>query len=668
MLITDVVFEAFLNCQTKAWLKVSGLEAGQSDLLKWKQQTSRTYEEDFYSKLQSTVPNELCLKDVVLDEVINDKFRILLNCQVKTGKIQSRINALELIATSHKSQNALYVPIRSVPMEKLTKQDKLLLGFDAFVLSSLTGGIPVFGKIVHGPNMKAIKIKLANIMPVVHDLIVALEKQQNSDIPPPLILNKHCIECGFQMRCRKEAIDRDDLSLFSAMAKKERDKYHEKGIFSITQLSYTFRPPRKNKHSTNKYEKNSHALRALAIREQKIHVVGNPELKIVGTPVYLDVEGNPDKDFYYLIGMRFTEGEVLVKHSFWADEIADEKKLWASFLSIIQRLNSPQLIYYGSYEKTFLEKMRQRYGELDIAPAFLDQLQAQAINLVSFLFAQVYFPTYSNALKEIARYLGFEWTDNAASGITSLMWRYYWERHKNHDYKEKLLLYNAEDCEAIERLTRFLLRLNNKQAEESSTDNEIIQAESLNPLYPFESKFGKAEFVLPEFQAINKAAYWDYQQEKVYFRSYPRRKRRQKKKRKDVAQKTHINKIVSLDLPQPLYCPKCQSSSVVKNGRKYKVVDDIKFGNGSVKRWIVKYYYYRQRCQNCGFASFSNLQPWTGSKYGHNLIAYTIYQIIDLQISQSATAQSIHQLFGFSLSKSMVGRFKTQASSFYMET
>jgi len=37
-------------------------------------------------------------------------------------------------------------------------------------------------------------------------------------------------------------------------------------------------------------------IKALAIRARKIHIVGSPELKIEGTPVYLDVEGLPDND------------------------------------------------------------------------------------------------------------------------------------------------------------------------------------------------------------------------------------------------------------------------------------------------------------------------------------------------------------------------------------
>jgi hypothetical protein len=83
------------------------------------------------------------------------------------------------------------------------------------------------------------------------------------------------------------------------MTEKERKRQHNKGIFSVTQLSYTFRVRRKPKRSASKPEKFSPALKALAIREHKIHIAGIPDLNLQGNPVFLDVEGIPDQNFYY---------------------------------------------------------------------------------------------------------------------------------------------------------------------------------------------------------------------------------------------------------------------------------------------------------------------------------------------------------------------------------
>src|SRR5437879_7352503 len=103
------------------------------------------------------------------------------------------------------------------------------------------------------------------------------------------------------------------------MSSKERKKRRRKAIFTVTQLSYTFRPRRCPKRMRDKREKYHHALKALAIREKKIHIVGTPELKVEGTPVYIDVEGLPDRNFYYLIGVRIGNGDAAVQHNLWAD-------------------------------------------------------------------------------------------------------------------------------------------------------------------------------------------------------------------------------------------------------------------------------------------------------------------------------------------------------------
>ena len=66
------------------------------------------------------------------------------------------------------------------------------------------------------------------------------------------------------------------------------------------------------------------------------------------------------------------------------------------------------------------------------------------------IFAQVYFPTFSNGLKEIAGYLGFPWSDPTASGIQTIAWRQQWEATKTPASKAALLTYNAQDCEALE--------------------------------------------------------------------------------------------------------------------------------------------------------------------------------------------------------------------------
>src|SRR5689334_20467859 len=98
-------------------------------------------------------------------------------------------------------------------------------------------------------------------------------------------------------QCRRVAVEKDDLSLLANMTRKERQKLNDKGIFTVTQLSYTFRPRRRRGFKGSQAFKHEPALKALAIRKDRIHVVGTPTFNIPECTVYLDVEGIPDRDF-----------------------------------------------------------------------------------------------------------------------------------------------------------------------------------------------------------------------------------------------------------------------------------------------------------------------------------------------------------------------------------
>src|SRR5262249_55077257 len=156
-------------------------------------------------------------------------------------------------------------------------------------------------------------------------------------------------------------------------------------IFSVTQLSYTFRARRKPKRFAAKSDKYSHALRALALRERKIYVAGTPALPLQGTPVYLDVEGVPDRDFYYLIGLRFRSGDAYIYTSFWANDVSEEGAMWTACLQTLAQIDTPQLLYYGRYETAFLKRMKESYGAGVEHHVFLDQLIRESVNVLSVL-------------------------------------------------------------------------------------------------------------------------------------------------------------------------------------------------------------------------------------------------------------------------------------------
>jgi predicted RecB family nuclease len=197
------------------------------------------------------------------------------------------------------------VPVLFSHKNKLAREDSLLAALHGIVLAEAIG-LPVpFVKIVHGSGFSVSKIKLdspsgpTRLAVETRQILDRLRRQVESATAPPMILNVHCPECEFRQRCRAEAIGKDDLSLLRGMSEKEILAQRRHGITTVAQFACTFRPKSVGMKTNKPLKRHLHALQALAVRDKKVYVVRTPELPTKATRVYLDVEGIPDRDFYY---------------------------------------------------------------------------------------------------------------------------------------------------------------------------------------------------------------------------------------------------------------------------------------------------------------------------------------------------------------------------------
>lgn len=579
--------------------------------------------------------------------------------------MESRLHAVERMSHSGQSKQVQFIPIRFIFTNKLTKDDKLILAFDALVLSEMLRREVSHGKIIHSNSYSAVKIKTSVLTGEVRKLVGKIKILVASTSPPDLILNRHCAECEYQARCRQKAIEKDDLSLLAGMSEKERKKFNSKGIFTVTQLSYTFRPRRRPKRRRDKREKYHHSLKALAVREKKIHVVGSPAIKIEGTPVYLDVEGLPDLDFYYLIGMRIKNGESVVQHSLWADSQEEEKTIWDQFLEILSAIDDPVLIHYGSFETAFLKRRCERYGKLIEGTAAQKSI-TESLNLLTVIYSQIYFPGFSNGLKDTAGFFSFTWTDIDCAGILSIAWRHFWEEQHDKSIKEKLFRYNAQDCEALELLTeairQIVVHIKNDPINLAG-ESSIVRADSEKFLKKARWQIFKSP--VSSFEYINTAAHWNYQRDRVYVRS-GQVKQNIKKHWKQPRSTTHVEKIINWECSQT--CPVCSRTYYVKGPERTKTFHDIIFGHRSMKLRYVKYVFQTYTCRKCGKSFGIPDKFQQRCKYGWNLVAYFFYQIVDLCIPQRTVVQNFNRLFGFRLHRSTLHNLKIRIADYYKET
>jgi transposase len=80
----------------------------------------------------------------------------------------------------------------------------------------------------------------------------------------------------------------------------------------------------------------------------------------------------------------------------------------------------------------------------------------------------------------------------------------------------------------------------------------------------------------------------------------------------------------------------------------------------------VRFLFHEYLCYQCDARFWPRQRQWTRSKIGSGLLAYIIYQIIELRLSQEAVTQSLNQLFNVNLSQ--VNRQKSRAALFYKDT
>jgi predicted RecB family nuclease len=663
MKITPDLFEAYLKCPTKCWLRATNEPSAGGSYPEWVTVQNDSYQVSERRRLAAESPDDEVVISPDTKDLEDAKWRFAFGLAVRARTnscvLESELQALERVPAG-RGRPAQFIPIRFVFTNKLGNEVKLALAFDAFALSRFLGREISLGKIIHGDDHATSRVKTSALTSEVLKVTEKIVSLLSSHSPPDLVLNRHCAECEFQAVCRQKAIEKDDISLLSGMTEKERQRFNSKGIFGVTQLSYTFRPHRRRKQLAGKPEKYHHSLKALAIREHKIHVVGSPELKIEGTPIYLDVEALPDRDFFYLIGLRFQSGRKVSQYSLWAANENDEKRIWKKFLGVLSQINKPVLIHYGSFETTFLKRMYQKYGE-PVGGSRLAEVISSAVNLLSVMFAKVYFPTFSNGIKEIAKFLQFEWKNPASGGLQSIIWRSQWEASGGAAVKQSLLIYNANDCEALEVVTNKMLRLQRlSQNPEESPD--IFFTTSLKWSHP---GFKHNKFALTDLDTINKAAYWDYQRERVYVKSHGSVKRAL---RFASNQKKSVRPNKIIECSRPSACTRCGASKIYQHKKCQKTVFDLKLASNGIKRWVVRYTFFQYYCMICKTTFKSQKKNWTRSKFGSEIKAYAIYQNIELRLPQETVDRSLKKLFELPLAIGTTNNFKEEAGEKYQIT
>ena len=641
--ITSEVVVAYSQCPLKAFHL----------LFEKKMKTSHEYVQIIEQRRRAA--ERECIKalkekssDVQLYSTDNLKKKrdFLINATLKAETLEASCAALTKVEGSSSLGRYSYEPTITVGTYNVTEEQKIEIGYVGQVLGLIQGKFPEVGRIVTF-DQKSHKVKLDRLNGKFRPVMKRLKEwilTSSSEIPP-LILNKHCPQCQFQSECREQAEKEDNLSLLGRMTPKLIQRYHKKGIFTVNQLSYIFKPRRKRKRKKSQLNFKPE-IQALAIRAGKIYIQELPQLERHPVELFLDIEGIPDQNLDYLIGLLVREQETSIYYSFWADTILDEEKIWRGFLEKVNNFPEAPIYHYGSYERKVLDRVSKKY-QIDS-----ERLKAHLVNINSYIYSKIYFPVHSNNLKDIGNFFGANWTSPDASGLQSLVWRYHWEETSKTEYKQRLITYNEDDCQALHVLADQLSKIG-KNAD--SQDN----VDFVNR--PKQRSTDRGSDIHGEFEHILRSAHYDYNRKRISIRAESNKKEVRKKrgapKGHQAYQRIFPQKARTVIEVEPRKeCPKDKNHPLRESRAvSEKIIIDLHFSQNGCRKRVLKYVGKKMYCKKCDqYYLPLEIKELKGKAFGQNFQAWIVYQRIALRLPYQAIIQVAEDLFNEGMSSGII--------------
>ena len=623
--ISNEIFDAFLTCSYKSFLLTSGLKGEKSDYLELILGLDLKYRVAALNRLAITAGKGLAVKipKCQLQE-LRAGDETFFNVCVTVEGLNSQIDAVKRAEGLSQLGAFHYIPMLFCRDVRIRKIQKLWLAYRALVIGQAQGRMPDHGVIIYGPEFRKSRISLTSHVETITRHIDSLFQQIDGKVKAALFLNRNCNTCQFKKHCRKEAEGADHISLLSGISKKEVARYNNKGIFTVNQLSFTYRPRRRKKND-GKPQRFEYALKALALREQRAYIKELPQIIPSETEIYLDFEGLPDERFVYQIGMVIKEKNLEKTLTFWADNKDREEKIFKQFLKVLSRLKDYKIYHYGSYEVSNLKRVGRKIDSINKDK--IESVIKNSQNLLSIFRTNIYTPTYTNGLKDIANFLGFKWTAKHPSGIQSIVWRKSWELERIKKLKDKIILYNIEDCRALMVVKDWIEKI---KVQFECPNNEGLRKVSdldIEPKYHAEYCIFKSS--IKDLEKINLCAYFDYQRTKVYLRTNKAVAKALKKEHRNKRTSGRVNKII--DVPLVTHCHHCCSDKLHQHTKFEHKSIDLKISKNGLKRKLTLYRGKRSFCTDCNRTS----KPKGGKKipkYGADLINWSVNLFINNKV------------------------------------
>lgn len=343
-----------------------------------------------------------------------------------------RIHKVEHIKDTHKMQGVLY----------------------ALALERVQSIKPTSGYILT-PDAHVLRYDLETMEADTLITMQAIEDERSGSGEGRHVLTSGCKASPYAHRCIEEVHTSDDISYINRISQEEVEALVAAGVRTVRELAVAA-PEALNRKIIDIAETRIAFLhqQAIALCERR-HIAVEPIVfPEAETELFFDVEADPLRDADYLFGVWevSTQHPRGIYHAFFADIPAGEEQAFRQLITFLEHHSDSPVYHYGWYEIEVMSRLFERYG----CPVALEKWREQFVDVNALLRGKVIFPLPFYSLKDIGKYIGFEWRGVDVGGVQSIHWYHEWLRTGDEEWKRRICEYNEDDVRATWQLKKWL--------------------------------------------------------------------------------------------------------------------------------------------------------------------------------------------------------------------
>lgn len=356
----------------------------------------------------------------------------------------------------------IYVPA-SMELGKRPKQEyQVVAAFHSQVLAIIQEVAPPTAWLILRSKNVDYSVDLSKWTPLMMQILQEfLQVIEISQPPEVFIARQKCNLCHWYSQCYTVAKSQQHLSLLPGITPIRYTQLQGISITTLESLANTHSSTLENLVGFDSAVASKLVIQAQSVLEKRPLILPYPppiEDITFSAPIelYFDIEAQPDLNLDYLLGVLVVDRQANTEqfYSFLAEKPEDEELVWQQFLDLVWQYPEAPIYHFCVYEFDTVKRLAKLYRtpHSSVRPVL-----NRFVDVYEQLTQSVALPIESYALKAIARWLGFEWRDQDASGAKCIYWYDQWLLTGDRTFIDIIQRYNEDDCRATRSVKDWLV-------------------------------------------------------------------------------------------------------------------------------------------------------------------------------------------------------------------